>query len=139
MHQSEAMTRSIREAVASDYDAVVELALRAWASVFPSVNDVLGPDLAALLHGQDWREHQAREVREVLASRSTQVWVAEADAHLVGFAGARIVDPQRLIGEIAIVAVDPGAQHQGIGTDLTARWPVAAGTGHASCVHQHRR
>jgi len=113
------VTPSIRPAVADDHDAVVELALRAWAPVFPSVNDVLGPELAMLLHGQDWREHQSREVREALASASTQVWVAEADATLVGFAGARVVDLERLIGEVYIVGVDPGAQHQGVGTTLT--------------------
>lgn len=72
-----------------------------------------------LLHGQDWREHQSREVREALASASTQVWVAEADATLVGFAGARVVDLERLIGEVYIVGVDPGAQHPGVGTTLT--------------------
>jgi GNAT superfamily N-acetyltransferase len=48
-----------------------------------------------------------------------RVWVAEADTRLVGFVAAGVVDQARLIGEVAMVAVDPAVQRQGIGSALT--------------------
>lgn len=109
----------IRAVGPDDHEAIVALALRAWAAVFASVNDVLGPDLATLLHGEDWRQHRAREVREALASESMQMWVAEAGDGLTGLVGARVVDSRRLIGEVYIVGVDPRGRHRGVGTALT--------------------
>lgn len=112
---------TIREPTPSDEEAVIALALRSWAPVFASVNDVLGPELATLLHGVDWREHQAREVREILGADGTRAWLAELDGTLAGFAAARVVDPRRQIGEVVIVGVDPDAQRHGVGTALTDR------------------
>jgi ribosomal protein S18 acetylase RimI-like enzyme len=107
----------IRECSAQDEEAVVALALRAWAPVFESVNAVLGDELAVLLHGHDWREHQAREVRRTL--RDQRAWVAERDAEVVGFAAAAIVDDERKLGAITMLAVDPSAQDRGVGGALT--------------------
>jgi hypothetical protein len=53
---------AIRDCRALDHDEIVELSLRAWAPVFMSVGEVLGRELSTLLHGADWREHQAGEV-----------------------------------------------------------------------------
>lgn len=109
----------IRECRPADHDAVVELSLRAWSPVFDSVGDVLGPELSTLLHGADWRVHQAREVRDTLLSPSNRAWVAEADDEIVGFAAAMLVDRERRMGEITMVAVAPSAQRRGIGGALT--------------------
>jgi len=84
-----------------------------------SVAAELGPELNTALHGEDWREHQEREVREVLARDRMRTWMAEEDGRLQGFVSAAIVDPRRLIGEIAMLAVDPASQRRGIGTELT--------------------
>ena len=88
-------------------------------AVFAPVNAVLGTELAQLLHGTDWREHQEREVREALGSPSTTFWVAETGGAVTGFVAARVVDPRRPIGEVYIVGVDPPAQRAGLGTALT--------------------
>jgi GNAT superfamily N-acetyltransferase len=112
------MPLSIRPPNVDDHDAVVALAMRAWAPVYPSVNAVLGHELAALLHGNDWHAHQADEVREVLRAEGTAAWVGELDGVLAGFVAARVVDLRRLIGEISIVAVDPASQRTGVGTTL---------------------
>jgi hypothetical protein len=64
----------IRACSAADHDAVVALSLRAWAPAFESVDGVLGEALSKLLHGEDWRVHQAEEVRETLADASHSVW-----------------------------------------------------------------
>ena len=45
------MTAAIREYKLSDENVVVELALRAWAPVFASIEKVLGAELSARLHG----------------------------------------------------------------------------------------
>ena len=48
----------------------------------------------------------------------TKVWVAEAARGVVGFVAAKL-HPERQIGEIWMLAVDPDAQGRGIGTALT--------------------
>ena len=75
---------AIRDCRAGDHDEVVELSLRAWAPVFASVDEILGPELARLLHGQDWREYQAAEVRAALHDSANRVWVAEHDGRVAG-------------------------------------------------------
>lgn len=110
---------AIRACRPEDHDQIVELSLRAWASVFASVGEVLGEELHTLLHGTDWREYQARDVRATLGDAAKRVWVAEEEGRLVGFVAARVVDDARLIGEIAMVAVDLAAQRHGIGSSLT--------------------
>jgi ribosomal protein S18 acetylase RimI-like enzyme len=110
---------TIRARSAADHDAIVTLSVRAWTPVFASVDDVLGEELSTLLHGADWRVHQAREVRETLGDASQRIWVAELNAQVVGFMAAAVVDQQRMIGEITMVAVDPAAQGRGVGRALT--------------------
>jgi ribosomal protein S18 acetylase RimI-like enzyme len=103
----------------ADEEAVVDLSLRAWAPVFASVRAVLGNDLDALLHGEDWRLHQAAAVRATLADPAGSTWVALESGVVVGFVVVTIADHERRIGEIAMIAVDPLAQRRGIGRRLT--------------------
>jgi GNAT superfamily N-acetyltransferase len=110
---------TIRDYESGDRDAVVELSLRAWSPVFRSVNDILGPELATLLHGADWRAYQASDVRATLSSASNRAWIAEIGDEIVGFASATIIDQERRLGEITMVAVDPSAQENGVGGAVT--------------------
>jgi len=57
----------IRDYAAADAETVVTLSLRARAPVFTSMEQIAGTEIVVRLHGEDWREHQARSVREVLA------------------------------------------------------------------------
>ena len=111
------MDALIRDYRRGDEEAVVGLSLRAWAPVFASLERVLGGEIFGRLHG-DWRAYQARAVREVLADQAIRVWVAQAAAGPVGMVAATL-HPERLIGEVVMLAVDPGGQHRGIGTGLT--------------------
>ena len=83
------MNLTIRSARPDDHEALLALASRAWEPVFASVNEVLGRELALLLHGEDWRAHHASEVREILESDTMTTWVADLEGQHVGFAAAR--------------------------------------------------
>jgi len=125
------MTLTIRLADDRDRDGLLDLAARAWAEVFPAVNEILGPELGRRLHGDDWRVYHATELIEILTSTSTVTWVAEEAGRIDGFASARVVDPDRGIGEVRIVGVDPAAQRTGVGAALVERaesWLRAEGT-----------
>ena len=101
-----------------DADAVVDFSLRAWAPVFASVEQTLGSEVFRRQH-PDWREDQRRAVEEVCAAKKGQVWVAEVGTSTVGFVAVELDHPERSIGEISMVAVDPDYQCGGIGTALT--------------------
>jgi ribosomal protein S18 acetylase RimI-like enzyme len=112
----------VRDYAAADLDAVVALSLRAWEPVFASVEAVLGRELNALLHGEDWRPYQARAVEEALGEAAHARWVAEQDdgaGRVAGFAVARVFDADRRIGELLMIAVDPAHQRRGVGRALT--------------------
>ena len=47
------------------------------------------------------------------------MWVAEVGASVVGFVSVGLLDAQRSMGEISMLAVDPEHQGGGIGTALT--------------------
>jgi ribosomal protein S18 acetylase RimI-like enzyme len=101
-----------------DVEAVVDLSLRAWTPVFASLERVLGSEIFGRLH-PDWREDQRRAVEDVCAAKEGRVWVAEVGASAVGFVAVELHHPERSMGEISMLAVDPDHQGGGIGTALT--------------------
>jgi GNAT superfamily N-acetyltransferase len=111
------MDERIRDYGPLDEEPVVALWLRAWAPVFSSMEQVLGREIFVRLYG-DWRQYQEKDVRDTLADGAARVWVAEATREVVGFVAARL-DPERHIGEVWMLAVDPDAQGRGVGTALT--------------------
>jgi GNAT superfamily N-acetyltransferase len=113
------LTPAIRRYAPQDLEAVVDLSLRAWAPVFASLERELGHDLFVRLHGGDWRRYQSDAVRDTLNADRMHAWVAESAGRVVGFAAATLHE-QRRIGEIVMLAVDPGDQGAGTGGALTA-------------------
>ena len=101
-----------------DAQAVVDLSLRAWAPVFASLEQVLGSEIFKRMH-PDWREDQQRAVEDVCTAQRKRVWVAEVDGTVAGFVAIELHHPERNMGEISMLAVDPDYQGGGIGTDLT--------------------
>ncbi|NKY96406.1 GNAT family N-acetyltransferase [Nocardiopsis alborubida] len=100
-----------------DREAVIALALRAWEPVHASLRRVLGEEVYPVLV-PDWRRSQHDEVAGSVDADDQRVWVAEADGAVAGFATARML-PDDDMGEIHLLAVDPGHQGRGIGTALT--------------------
>lgn len=98
---------------------MVDLSLRAWAPVFASLEGVLGESgVYERLH-PDWRAGQRRVVEAACGAERLNLWVAEVDGGIVGFVAVRL-DHEARIGEIYLIAVDPGYQRAGIGSALTA-------------------
>lgn len=79
----------------------------------------MGSDIFDSLNPEGWRESQRQAVRAVCAAQETRVWVAETDASIAGFVAVDINRPERNMGEISMLAVDPNYQGSGIGTALT--------------------
>ncbi len=111
----EPLIRPYRETDLSD---VVRLSLRAWAPVHSSLRDVMGDEIFKRLYGDDWRRRQQRDVEAALVDKGAQVWAAEMNGTVVGFAVA-VLKVDDGMGEIYMVAVDPDFQNQGLGTRLT--------------------
>jgi GNAT superfamily N-acetyltransferase len=102
-----------------DIDAVIGLSLRAWEPVFASIEQTLGTEIFESLNPKGWRDSQRRAVEEVCDAKKGRVWVADADGATIGFVATEIYHPERNMGEISMLAVDPDHQGGGIGTALT--------------------
>lgn len=115
---------TIREFADHDLEALVALALRAWAPVHASLSHVLGDAGGYAQMHPDWRVDQRRAVEEACRDGGSSVWVAEVDGAVAGFVVAQLNrEPGR--GEIVMVAVDPDRQGAGVGAALTShalRW-----------------
>lgn len=109
---------TIRKLEVHDFDAVVRLAIRAWAPVFASLEGALGPTLFRTLHPDGWREHQQWAVASALWDGDRDVWVADSDGEPVGFVAVELRRDDGF-GEIYMIAVDPDHQRKGIARDLT--------------------
>lgn len=96
--------------------AVGALSLAAWAPVFASLEQVLGPAVYPLLF-PDWRVSQRQAVEAVCDGEECQVWVALDAGAPVGFVAVKLHPADRM-GEVYMVAVDPAAQRFGVGTAL---------------------
>jgi ribosomal protein S18 acetylase RimI-like enzyme len=108
--------------------AVVRLSLRAWAPVFDSMHNALGPEVFRELY-PDWPVNQQKAVEDVCADESVRVWVAIGADTPVAFVAVKL-HSESSMGEIYMLAVDPDAQRRGVGAALTTfalNWMKEAG------------
>jgi ribosomal protein S18 acetylase RimI-like enzyme len=106
---------SIRRYLASDEAEIVELSLRAWASVFDSFAQVLGRSIYDRVY-PDWKSMQTKGVQDALSDHET--WIATVDDSVAGFVTVRF-DTDDDSAEIWMIAVDPAHQGSGIASELT--------------------
>ena len=111
------MNLHIRPVCNSDVEDLVHLSLLAWAPIFSSFKQVLGPDIYTLIW-PDWRTSQREGVEKVCKDgEKTSVWVAEVDGSVVGFVAYELKLKDKS-GEVQLLAVHPDYQNRGIGTEL---------------------
>jgi GNAT superfamily N-acetyltransferase len=107
----------IRRASSNDTEALIHVALSAWAPVFASFRQVLGPKVYGLVY-PDWQAQQRDVVKKVCTeSENVAVWVAEVDGTVAGFI-AYSLDDRSKTGTVELLAVHHDYQNGGIGTDL---------------------
>ena len=99
-----------------DRDAVVALALRAWEPVFASIRATLDPAVYQTFYPDGWTAHQRSDVEAALDEH--EVWVADRGGVVAGFVVV-VIHPDDDLGEVHMIAVDPGHQQSGVGAALT--------------------
>jgi GNAT superfamily N-acetyltransferase len=107
----------IRPGSDQDIEEIVRLSLLAWAPVFESFRQVLGPAIYSLLY-PDWQRIQRETVETFCkAQENRTLLVAEVEGRAVGFL-VYDLNHQDKTGEVRLLAVHPDYQNQGIGTAL---------------------
>lgn len=98
-------------------DSLLELTVRAWAPVFPLMEEEIPQYVYDAFYPQGWKARQMADVEAICRDDNTDVWVALIGDQLAGFVGLRVHDEDRM-GEIYIIAVDPSFQRRGVGRAL---------------------
>lgn len=107
----------IRDLEPEDVEALVEIALAAWAPVFAYYHQEMGEALFAA-ELPDWRAKKARQIREACQPESQAYGcVAEVDGEPVGFC-TFYTRPSSGVGEIGNNAVHPDWQGRGIAPQM---------------------
>lgn len=111
------MSSLIRAYAPADLPALHAIRTAAFAPVFASFRDIVGPDIAAL--GLSTAEQEQGELLDAIAKPDSchTIAVAEIDATPVGFVSWK-PDISPGIGEITLNAVHPDHGGKGIGTAL---------------------
>jgi GNAT superfamily N-acetyltransferase len=114
------MTRIEIVPYAAEYrDAVVDIALKAWAPAFKRMREEVPPFAFDAFYPDGWAVRQAADVGALLDAEAHGFWLALRVRTVLGFVGIRL-HPEDCTGEIAIVAVSPDLQRQGVGRQLIA-------------------
>ncbi len=108
---------NIRPFGPDDIKDIVELSLLAWEPVFTEWQRILGDDLYPIAIYTDWRQSQKTAVEKVCSSDKNTTWTAEIGGEIVGFLSYEVNDESKS-GEVYMIAVHPGHQNRGFGTEL---------------------
>lgn len=108
---------NIRPVCDQDVEDLVRLSLAAWAPVFASFRQILGPDIYHAIW-PEWQRSQREGIEAVCQDGSKiDVWVAELDGTVVAFLACELHRSDKT-AEVQYLATDPEYQNRGIGTEL---------------------
>lgn len=111
------MTISIEEFRPAHLEPVLALSKRAWASVFPQLEEAVEPFVFNAFYPDGWWSRQKGDIEALVRDSQTRFAVATEGAAVLGFVGTRLY-PEDRMGEIHVLAVDPDHQRRGIATAL---------------------
>ena len=107
----------LRQFEPEDLPTLQRVRAAAFAPIFESFRELVGPDIAGIAFAQSEAE-QARLLETCCAAESGQTMlVATLDGGIVGFV-VFSVDSERKLGEIGLNAVHPDHAGRGIGTAM---------------------
>ena len=110
------MNLHIRPVCDDDIEDLVRLSLLAWAPIFSSFEQSLGPEIYSIIY-PDWQKSQTETVESVCRDgEETLVRVALVDGVVVGFVACKLHEDKT--GEVYLLAVHPEYQNDGIGAEL---------------------
>lgn len=98
------------------------LGLRAWAPVFASFQQVLGPAIYHRIY-PDWESQQRAAIDHSLTDAGPDAWVVDVQGRPAGFMTLVMHGPdygEPMSGEIEMIAVDPDFQRHGIAAAMIA-------------------
>jgi ribosomal protein S18 acetylase RimI-like enzyme len=100
--------------------ALLELSMRAWAQVFPALEQAVPRFVYECFWPHGWERRQFSDLAKLLDDEPENVDVALIGGNPVGWVCTRL-HPEDNMAEIYVVAVDPDYQRQGIGKALLAK------------------
>lgn len=111
------MKYNIRPYQDSEQDQIIAVTLRAFVPIFDSFEQVLGEEIFPLQY-PDWRKTQEELAIDVTTKPDKfTILVGEVEGRVAGYL-VYTLDQKELVGEIYLLAVDPGQQNEGLGTAL---------------------
>jgi GNAT superfamily N-acetyltransferase len=111
------MNLQIRPYTIADHKDVIQLSILAWEPVFTAWERILGPELYPIAIYPDWRIGQTEVCEKVLAIEHMHTCVTDVDGAVAGFVCYEL-NHETKVGEVQLLAVHPGYQNHGIGTQL---------------------
>ena len=110
------MHLAIRNVGDGDLDELKRLMLLAFAPIFSSFEQILGPEIYPIIY-PDWGARQVEEIEKAYQDTEKTTLVAELNGLVVGLLVYQL-HPVDQTGEVQLLAVHPDYQNRGIGTDL---------------------
>lgn len=95
----------------------LDLALRAWKPVFPQMKNAVPGFVYDAFYPDGWQARQISDLAQVLDAEPETVDVALVGEMLAEWVCTRI-HLEDMMGEVYVIAVDPGFQRRGIGRAL---------------------
>lgn len=101
-------------------DTLLELSIRAWAAVFPSLRRDVPGFVYDAFYPEGWEARQRADLAAVLRDEPDNVDVALVDGEAAGWVCTRL-HPDDHMAEVYVLAVDPDHQRRGVGGLLMER------------------